>query len=82
MHLKILTVFLFVISNSSSLENDIEYFCTAAKVAEVPKTVTAEERTLIIVKPDGVQRGLVGEVLRRYEAKGLKLIAIKMVRVR
>lgn len=40
-----------------------------------------EERTLIIVKPDGVQRGLIGEVIRRLEAKGLKLITIKMLRM-
>ncbi len=37
-----------------------------------------EERTLIIVKPDGVRRGLVGEVIRRFEAKGFKLRAVKM----
>jgi nucleoside-diphosphate kinase len=37
------------------------------------------ERTLVIIKPDGVQRGLVGEVIKRYERTGLKLIAIKML---
>lgn len=37
------------------------------------------ERTLIIAKPDAVQRGLVGEVIRRLEVKGLKLIGIKML---
>lgn len=37
------------------------------------------ERTLIIIKPDGIQRGLVGEVIRRFEQKGLKLIGIKMM---
>ncbi|MGE5541037.1 MAG: nucleoside-diphosphate kinase [Bacillota bacterium] len=36
------------------------------------------ERTLVIVKPDGVQRGLVGEVIKRYEQVGLKLVAIKI----
>ena len=36
------------------------------------------ERTLVIVKPDGVQRGLIGEVLKRYEQVGLKLTGIKM----
>jgi nucleoside-diphosphate kinase len=36
------------------------------------------ERTLMIVKPDGVVRGLVGEVLRRVEAKGLRVAALKM----
>lgn len=36
------------------------------------------ERTLIIAKPDAVQRGLVGEIIKRLEAKGLKLIGLKM----
>lgn len=39
------------------------------------------ERTLIIVKPDGVQRGLVGEVLRRFEQRGLRIIGAKFVKV-
>lgn len=38
------------------------------------------ERTLVIVKPDGVQRSLVGEVIKRYERSGLKLVAMKMMR--
>lgn len=37
------------------------------------------ERTLIIAKPDAVQRGLVGEIISRMEQKGLKLIGLKMV---
>ena len=36
------------------------------------------ERTLIIAKPDAVQRGLIGEIIKRLEAKGLKLIGMKM----
>lgn len=36
------------------------------------------ERTLIIAKPDAVQRGLVGEIIKRLESKGLKLIGLKM----
>lgn len=39
------------------------------------------ERTLIIVKPEGVQRGLVGEVLSRFEAKGFKIVALKLMRI-
>lgn len=38
------------------------------------------ERTLVIIKPDGVMRGLVGEILSRLEKKGLKLIALKMLK--
>lgn len=37
------------------------------------------ERTLVIIKPDGVQRSLIGEVIKRYEQIGLKLVGIKMV---
>lgn len=37
------------------------------------------EKTLIIAKPDAIQRGLVGEIIRRLELKGLKLIGIKML---
>ncbi len=39
------------------------------------------QRTLIIFKPDCVQRRLVGQILRRFEAKGLRLDALKLVRV-
>lgn len=39
----------------------------------------ADERTFIMVKPDGVQRGLVGEIIKRFEAKGFKLVAFKLV---
>jgi nucleoside-diphosphate kinase len=38
-----------------------------------------QEKTLVIVKPDGVQRGLIGEVIKRYEQCGLKLVALKML---
>ncbi|MBI2108377.1 nucleoside-diphosphate kinase [Candidatus Woesearchaeota archaeon] len=37
------------------------------------------ERSLIIIKPDGVQRSLVGEIIRRFENTGLKIIGMKMV---
>lgn len=38
-----------------------------------------QERTFIMVKPDGVQRGLVGEIIKRFETKGFKLVALKCV---
>lgn len=41
----------------------------------------AAERTFAMVKPDGVQRGLVGEIVRRYEARGLKLVGLKLMQV-
>jgi nucleoside-diphosphate kinase len=39
------------------------------------------ERTFLMIKPDGVQRGLVGEVIRRYEAKGFTLVGLKLMAV-
>jgi nucleoside-diphosphate kinase len=41
----------------------------------------SSERTFAMVKPDGVQRGLVGEIIRRYEARGLKLVGVKLMQV-
>ena len=41
----------------------------------------AVERTLVLVKPDGVRRRLVGEVIRRLEAKGLELVAMRMLQM-
>jgi len=37
------------------------------------------EKTFVAIKPDGVQRGLVGEILARFEKKGFKLVALKQV---
>ncbi len=39
------------------------------------------ERTLVLVKPDGVQRGLVGEIIGRFEQRGLKLVGLKMLQM-
>ena len=36
-----------------------------------------EEKTLVIIKPDGIQRSLIGEVIKRYERVGLKIVAMK-----
>lgn len=47
---------------------------------EEPPNVTVES-TLLIVKPDGVRRGLVGEVLRRVEAKGLRIAELRMLSI-
>ncbi len=57
--------------------------------SQIPMTIKAEasstvagvkggiERTFIAIKPDGTQRGLVGEIIQRFERKGYKLVAIK-----
>jgi len=42
----------------------------------------ATERTLVLVKPDGVNRRLVGRVIARLEEKGLKIVGLKMLRIR
>ena len=39
------------------------------------------ERTFIMLKPDAVQRGLVGDIIKRFEQKGFKLVAMKMMHV-
>ena len=39
------------------------------------------ERTFVMVKPDGVQRGLIGEVVSRIERKGMKIVAMKMLHI-
>lgn len=39
------------------------------------------EKTVVLLKPDALQRGLVGEIIHRFERKGLKLVALKMMKV-
>ena len=41
----------------------------------------SRERTFIAVKPDGVQRGLIGEIIKRFEQKGFKLAGMKFMQV-
>jgi len=43
--------------------------------------VTLSERTFVLLKPDAVQRALVGEILGRFERRGLKVVALKMLRI-
>ena len=40
------------------------------------------EQTLVLIKPDGVKRGLIGEVITRYEHKGLKIVGMKFLQLR
>ncbi|HEA47050.1 MAG TPA: nucleoside-diphosphate kinase [bacterium] len=39
------------------------------------------EKTLVLIKPDGVERKLVGEIIKRFENKGLKIIGLKMINI-
>ncbi|MBR9705488.1 nucleoside-diphosphate kinase [Candidatus Pacearchaeota archaeon] len=41
----------------------------------------ALEQTLVLVKPDGVARGLIGEIIKRFEQRGLKIVALKLTQV-
>lgn len=41
----------------------------------------SQQRTAVLVKPDGLQRGLIGEIVSRFERKGLKLVGIKMIQM-
>jgi len=59
----------------------MEKSMSSASVASVQSAMVnmGRERSLIAVKPDGVQRGLVGEIIKRFEQRGFKLVAMKMV---
>jgi len=43
--------------------------------------VVQKERTFVIIKPDAVQRGFIGEIISRFEKKGIKIVAMKLVAV-
>ncbi|MBR1460701.1 nucleoside-diphosphate kinase [bacterium] len=43
--------------------------------------MTERERTFVAIKPDGVQRGLIGDIVKRFEQKGYKISAMKMLKV-
>ncbi|MBI5152320.1 nucleoside-diphosphate kinase [Candidatus Peregrinibacteria bacterium] len=40
-----------------------------------------KEKSLVIIKPDALQRGLIGEIIKRFEKKGLKIVGLKMMRL-
>ena len=58
----------------------------SAQYADVANTLAsiyaeymaAKERTFIMIKPDGVQRGLIGQIISRFETRGFKLVAMKL----
>ena len=70
-----------IISPSSATSTDS---CKSQKSDDLPCPKMAEytERTFIMIKPDGVQRGLVGDIIKRFEQKGFKLVAMKFMQVR
>lgn len=79
-------VLLVSVATASTSETGAPVECTAShrpfSVATVPHAGlpgTNFERTFIAIKPDGVQRGLIGEILGRFERKGLQVVGLKMV---
>ena len=42
-------------------------------------TQPKEEKTVVLIKPDGVKRGLIGEIIKRIESRGLKIISLEMI---
>jgi nucleoside-diphosphate kinase len=57
--------------------NGLTAQCDAIPVQGIPGT--NQERTFLAVKPDGVQRGLIGDIIARFEKRGYKLVGLKMV---
>lgn len=51
----------------------------AASISPVVLAGSADERSFIMIKPDGVNRGLVMDILKRFEQKGYKLVAVKVI---
>lgn len=62
---------------SSQVQTNNTTYCEALPVHGKPGT--DQERTFLAVKPDGVQRGLVGDIIARFEKRGYKLVGLKMV---
>lgn len=62
----------------SDLEEE-STFCTAKSTSTTMGGDAERERTFIMIKPDGVQRGLVGEIIKRFESKGFHLVSMKMM---
>ena len=60
-----------------AIANNQEVSCDKLPVYGVPGT--NQERTFLAVKPDGVQRGLIGDIIARFEKRGYKLVGLKMV---
>lgn len=48
-------------------------------MALLSNKISTKERTFLAVKPDGVQRGLVGDIIARFEKRGYKLVGLKLV---
>ena len=65
--------------NSTSLTRLPKATCCKEVSAIMSKKSSNTERSFIMVKPDGVQRGLIGDIIKRFEQKGFKLVAMKFM---
>ena len=71
----------------STRTREYEYECNLDLVSTNPRSGSSRrmadktERSFIMVKPDGVERGLVGEIVKRFEQRGYKLVAMKFMQV-
>ncbi|KAI3639228.1 hypothetical protein MIR68_002758 [Amoeboaphelidium protococcarum] len=68
----IIVLYLLLLHNCTELEPNLHQ-----QVINIHRKMP-QERTYIMVKPDGVQRGLVGEIIKRFENRGFQLLAMKM----
>jgi hypothetical protein len=75
-HLAICSLALF--SAVVAVEEPSRSFCSSDACPDAMAT-PQEERTFIAIKPDAVQRGLVGDIIKRFEQRGFKLLALKMI---
>ena len=67
---------------TSSFSSTTEPQSKNTNLTYLTKMAANQERTFIMIKPDGVHRGLVGEIIKRFEQKGFKLVAMKFTQVR
>ena len=70
------------LAHGFSMSAQTPRFATARRNAAVSSVNMAMERTYIMIKPDGVQRGLIGEIIKRFEQRGYKLQALKLFQAR
>jgi hypothetical protein len=77
----VISLFLFTILtvNTSFCSDSLEEYCPLTSPCSTMSGDGAREQTFIMIKPDGVQRGLVGEIIKRFEQKGFKLVAMKFM---
>src|SRR5690348_6145088 len=60
-------------------EDNLDLTCSSPPQSITLSKMADRERTFIMVKPDGVQRGLVGTIIQRFEQKGFKLVGMKFM---